>query len=242
MSVSDEFTLDRRQVRRAFERAAPGYDAAAVLQREVGARLLERLELTTLAPARILDLGCGTGQGARALLQHYPKAEVVAADVAFGMLREARHRRNWFRRARLLCADAQALPLKTMSFDLIYCNLVLQWCDDLDRTFLELRRLLRPHSLLLFSSFGPDTLKELRAAWRQVDNFTHVNRFIDMHDMGDALMRAGFVEPVMDVEQVVLTYADTRALMQDLKHIGAHNVTAGRARDRKSTRLNSSHH
>lgn len=226
----DEFSLDRGKLRASFERAADSYDACAVLQREVGARLLERLELTAIEPRHILDLGCGTGVHLQALQHHYPRARLLAADFSFNMLTRARRRRGWWRRQPLVCADVQRLPFAAGSFDFIYCNLVLQWCEDLDLAFSELRRILAPHGLLLFSSFGPDTLKELRAAWREVDGYTHVNRFIDMHDIGDALIRARFVEPVMDVEQLTLTYADLRALMRDLKSIGAHNVTAGRSR------------
>ena len=226
----DEFALDRRQLRAAFERAAHAYDAAAVLQREVGVRLLERLELTTLKPSRVLDLGCGTGNHLPALHRRYPKAQVLGADFAMNMLAVARRSQGWFRRVPLVCADALRLPFAAGSFDLVYCNLMLQWCDDLDLALAEARRVVAPHGLLLFTTFGPDTLKELRAAWREVDGFIHVNRFIDMHDIGDALIRAGFAEPVMDVEQLTLTYADVRALMRDLKSIGAHNVTAGRPR------------
>ncbi len=226
----DEFSLDRRQLRAAFERAADGYDAVAVLQREVGARLLERLELTTLQPARILDLGCGTGRHLEALRQHYPKAKIIGADMAMHMLAAAHRGQGWFRRRPLVCADALQLPFAATCFDLVYCNLMLQWCDDLDRTFAELRRTVKPHGLLLFTTFGPDSLKELRAAWRDVDAFNHVTRFTDMHDIGDALIRAGFVEPVMDVEHLTVTYKDVHGLMTDLKAIGAHNVTAGRPR------------
>lgn len=226
----DEFTLDRQQLRAAFERAARGYDAAAALQQEVARRLLERLELTTIRPARVLDLGCGTGRSLRELRRRYPRARLVAADFAFNMLLAVRRRLGFWRRVPLTCADALHLPFAAGAFDLVYCNLVLQWCDDLDQALAELRRTLAPHALLLFSSFGPDTLKELRAAWREVDDFNHVNRFIDMHDVGDALIRAGFVEPVMDVENLTLTYANVQALAQDLKTIGAHNVTAGRPR------------
>lgn len=226
----DEFSLDRQQLRAAFERAARGYDAAAALQQEVAGRLLERLELTTIRPTRMLDLGCGTGGNLRALQRRYPQARLFACDLALNMLLAARRRLGFWRRVPLACADALHLPFAAGAFDLIYCNLVLQWCDDLDRALVELRRTLAPHALLLFSSFGPDTLKELRAAWRAVDGFNHVNRFIDMHDVGDALIRAGFVEPVMDVERLTLTYTNVQALARDLKAVGAHNVTAGRPR------------
>lgn len=226
----DEFTLDRRQLRAAFERAAASYDSSAVLQREVAARLLERLDLTTISPARILDLGCGTGANLPILRRRYPKARLFGADLALNMLMAARRRSGWWRQVPLACADVLRLPFAAGSFDFVYCNLVLQWCDDLDQAFGELRRIVAPHGLLLFSTYGPDTLKELRAAWREVDAFNHVNRFIDMHDIGDALIRAGFAEPVMDVETLTLTYADLPALTRDLKALGARNLTAGRPR------------
>ena len=121
------------------------------------------------------------------------------------------------------------MPLADASVDVVYSNLMLQWCDDLDALFAEFRRVLKPRGLLTFSTFGPDTLKELRAAWASVDGHTHVHRFIDMHDIGDALVRAGLSEPVLDVERFTLTYEDVQALMRDLKAIGAHNAAAGRA-------------
>jgi len=224
----DPFSLDRRRVRASFDAAASGYDAVAVIQAEVRARLLERLELFRITPRRILDAGCGTGHSARALLRHYRRADLVALDLAPGMLRAARTQRPWRRRLDPVCGDATALPLDDGSVDLVFSNLMLQWCDTPDQVFAEFRRVLRPGGLLLFTSFGPDTLKELRAAWGAADGHTHVSRFIDMHDLGDALMRTGFGEPVMDMEQLTLTYPDVRSLMRDLKTMGARNATAGR--------------
>jgi malonyl-CoA O-methyltransferase len=122
------------------------------------------------------------------------------------------------------------LPFPDASVDVAVSNLMLQWCDDLDVAFAEIRRVLKPDGFFSFTTFGPDTLRELRAAWATVDDYTHVNTFIDMHDIGDALGRAGLTEPVLDVERVTLTYSDVLALMRDLKVIGAHNVTAGRLR------------
>jgi malonyl-CoA O-methyltransferase len=231
VNAADEFSLESARVGASFDRAARDYDAAAFLQKEVGERLLERLELTTLKPERIVDIGCGTGRPTRLLVKRYPEAEVIGADLAPGMLRMAAKRQPWIGKgAKFVCAEASKLPIADASCDLLYASLLLQWCEDLDATLLEWRRLLRPHGLLLFSTLGPDTLKELRAAWSEVDEFNHVNRFLDMHDVGDALIRAGFVEPVMDVEHMILTYEDAPALMRDLKSIGAHNVTAGRRR------------
>ena len=229
--------IDKASVRRSFDRAAPRYDAAAVLQREIGGRLLERLDYCRLAPKTILDLGCGTGQAIGALMRRYPKARVIALDFAFGMLRLARRRGTWLNRPRVVCADAEVLPLADGCVDLIVSNATLQWCNDLDRTFSDLLRVLRPGGLLMFSSFGPDTLKELRAAWAAADGqrpgHVHVSPFADMHDVGDALVRARFADPVMDAEHLTLTYPGLRDLMRDLKGIGAHN--AGRDRPRGLT-------
>lgn len=226
----DPFRLDTPRVRAAFHRAAADYDAVALIQAEIRSRLLERLELFRIAPRRMLDAGCGTGHAARALLQRYRSAALVALDLAPGMLRATQARRPWLRRLDAVCADAAAVPLVDGSVDLVFSNLMLQWCNEPDRVFAEFRRVLRPGGLLLFTTFGPDTLKELRAAWGAADGHTHVSRFIDMHDLGDALVRAGLGEPVMDMEHLTLTYPDVRGLMRDLKTMGAHNATAGRSR------------
>jgi malonyl-CoA O-methyltransferase len=226
----DPFTLEPRAIRASFDAAAGDYDAVAVIQAEVRRRLLERLELFRIRPQRILDVGCGTGHGARALLQHYRRAGLVALDLAPGMLRATRSRRPWLRRLDVVCGDAAALPLADASIDLVFSNLMLQWCNEPDRVFAEFRRVLRPGGLALFTTFGPDTLKELRAAWGAADGHTHVSRFIDMHDLGDALLRAGLAEPVMDMEHLALTYPDVRSLMRDLKTMGARNATSGRSR------------
>jgi malonyl-CoA O-methyltransferase len=235
VNAADEFSLEPSAVGASFDRAARDYDAAAFLQKEVGERLLERLDLMANVPVRVLDVGCGTGRPTRELQKRYPKAEIIGADLAPGMLKMAAKKQPLLsvwrgKGARFVCAEASQLPFADASCELIYASLILQWCEDLDATLLEWRRLLKPHGLLLFSTLGPDTLKELRAAWSSVDGYNHVNRFLDMHDVGDALIRAGFVEPVMDVEHITLTYEHATGLMRDLKSIGAHNVTAGRRR------------
>ncbi len=225
--------VDKRLLRRAFERAAAGYDAAAVLQHEVCRRMLARLDYVKLAPAAILDAGCGTGNVIAALRARYPGAALYALDIAPGMVRRACTRMSWWSRARgrgvvPVCGDIERLPLRTGCANMVWSNLALQWVNEPPRAFAELRRVLAPGGLLMFSTFGPDTLKELRAAYRGTDRYTHVNQFIDMHDLGDMLGHAGFAGPVMDMEYITLTYADVRALMRDLKAIGAHNVTSGR--------------
>jgi len=228
--IPDEFRLDGREVRRSFGRAAHDYDAAAVLQAQVRKELLDRLDLVRIEPTVVLDLGAGTGHASVALKRRYRSSQVVALDLAEGMLQEAERRQTLLRRFRRVCADATALPVRSGSVDMVFSNLMLQWCDDPDRVFGECRRVLKPGGLLTLATFGPDTLVELRRAWAAADGRTHVNRFIDMHDLGDALVRSGFAEPVMDVERYTLTYLEVRDLMRDLKSIGAHNANAGRPR------------
>lgn len=231
--------LDTRWARRSFDRAGASYDAAAVLQREVRGILLQRLELMDIKPRMVVDAGAGTGHASRFLAGRYPKARVIAVDSAFGMLRQARRQRSWLRRFGRVCADAGQMPFADASVDLILSNLMLQWCDP-DLIFPEFRRVLAPNGLLSFSSFGPDTLRELRSAWSCVDGHEHVNRFVDMHDVGDALIRAGFAAPVLDVDRHTLEYSSVRELMADLKAIGAHNAAAHRPRGLTSPRrLNS---
>jgi malonyl-CoA O-methyltransferase len=226
----DAFRLDRLAARTSFDRASAGYEAAAGLQARVSAELLERLAAFDFAPRVVLDLGSGTGRVTRELKRRYPRALVIALDIAPGMLREARRNQPLWRRFARVCADALRLPLKPASVDLVYSSLMLQWCEPLEQALGEVRRVLKATGFFAFSTFGPDTLKELRAAWAQADGHTHVNRFIDMHDIGQTLVRAGLAEPVLDVDRIELAYPDTLALMRDLKAIGAHNVTAGRPR------------
>jgi malonyl-CoA O-methyltransferase len=227
--------LDKRLVRLSFERAATSYDQAAVLQREVAQRMFERLDYVKLTPRVVLDAGAGTGFGLRLLARRYPRARLVALDLAHGMLRRARRSLPWWRRlsSRLrptcVCGDVECLPLKSAAVDLVWSNLTLQWVNRPDAAFREFRRVLTPGGLLMFTTFGPDTLKELRAAFAGVDGFSHVNRFVDMHDLGDMLIEAGFAAPVMDMEMVTLTYGEVGDLLRELKALGAHNVTAGRA-------------
>jgi malonyl-CoA O-methyltransferase len=224
------FRLERRRVRASFERASAGYESAATLQASVATELLERLQGFGLTPGTLLDLGAGTGRLTRELKRRYRAALVVALDLAPGMLAVARrHLRPW-RRFERVCGDALQLPLRDASVDVIVSNLMLQWCQPLDAALAEVRRVLKPAGLLAFSTFGADTLWELRGAWAQADGYTHVNHFSDLHEVGDALVRAGLVEPVLDVDRIEVGYPDVLALMRDLKAIGAHNVTAGRPR------------
>jgi malonyl-CoA O-methyltransferase len=245
----DPLRLDPKSVRRTFERAAATYDAAAALQHEVGQRMAERLSLVKLQPAAILDAGCGTGDALAELRTRFPAAFIVGLDLAYAMLATARRRaaagiasersllaRLFGPRAAaggepaLACADMCRLPLAAGSLDLVWSNLTLQWINDPAIAFAEFHRALRVGGLLTFTTFGPDTLLELRAAFSGVDRATHVSRFIDMHDLGDMLVHTGFADPVMDMEKLTLTYADATTMMRELKAIGAHNATIGRPR------------
>lgn len=234
--MTDAFLIDKSRVRRSFERAAKSYDQVAVLQRAVADRMAERLQFIRHQPSVILDAGCGTGYARPLLKGYYADARLISLDLALGMLHVARGARPWWQKllpvqsaaSEYICGDLEALPLQSGSVDMLWSSLALQWCNDLDATFSGMRRVLAPNGLLMFSTFGPDTLRELRQAFSQIDGYSHVSRFQDMHDIGDALMRAGFAEPVMDMEHFTLTYDSTSSLMRDLKALGAHNATHGR--------------
>ncbi len=243
--MSNPSLLDKHEIARSFGRAAEHYDAHAVLQREVTSRLAERLGLFKFTPARILDAGCGTGHGLALLKTAYPDAELIALDLALPMLEVARGKTssgNWLERLRRrfapnaanlmqhLCGDMERLPLKTSSVPMLWSSLALQWANDTEACLREWHRVIAPNGLLVFATFGPDTLKELRQAFARMDGGSHVSRFTDMHDIGDMLVHAGFQHPVMEMEVLTLTYADLKSLMRDLKGMGAHNAAASRAR------------
>ena len=221
--------FDRRHVRRAFSRAASSYDAAAALQREVQKRLLESLDyLDDRTPQVVLDVGSGPAHASAAMKKRWPKAQVIALDLAEPMLREAKKQAGWWRPFSRVCADAQALPLQDQSVDVIFCNLCLQWVDDLPAVFAGFRRVLKPGGLLLCSTFGPDTLVELNEAFAAADDIPHVSRFPAIAQFGDALMMAGFRDPVLDRDLFTLTYDDLPALMRELRAIGATNAMRSR--------------
>lgn len=221
------YQRDQALLRRNFNRAARGYDQVAALQRVVGERLLERLDPIKLSPRRIIDLGAGTGRLAAQLARRYGEAEVAQLDLAFNMLVESRRRKPLTRR-HFLCADAEGMPLIDACAEFVFSNLMLQWASRLDRALAEARRVLKPEGLILFSTLGPGSLAELRESWARVDDRVHVNAFIDMHDVGDALIRAGFADPVMETEGFTLLYDDGKALMRELQQLGAGNVNQGR--------------
>ena len=225
--------IDRHAMRAAFEKAASSYDTSAVLQQEVANRLVERMEYMSMKPRCILDAGSGTGFVSQLLAERFPKAKITALDLAFNMLTKAKSKRSfkqrWNKQFRYVNAEVESLPFADASVELIISGLTLQWCQDLPKVFKEFKRVLAPGGLLLFSSFGPDTLTELRQSWAEVDDLAHVNAFADLHDVGDALVQTGFLDPVMDMEMLTVTYKDVKTVMKDLKQIGAHNVMQGRS-------------
>ncbi|MDR7100130.1 malonyl-CoA O-methyltransferase [Lysobacter niabensis] len=238
--------FDHRQVRRAFSRAAHHYDDAAGLQREVGARLLESLDYfderaqretpggKARTPQVVLDVGCGPGHATAQMQQRWPKAQVLALDLALPMLRETQHNAGGWRpfkqRPQALCADARALPLADGCVDVLFSNLCLQWVEDLPAVFAGFRRVLKPDGLMVLSTFGPDTLWELREAFGHADSAPHVSPFASIAQFGDALIAAGFKDPVLDRDEFHLQHSTLGDLMRELRTLGATNALSTRRR------------
>jgi malonyl-CoA O-methyltransferase len=234
--MRDPILLDKRRICRNFARAAPGYDEAAVLSREVCARMLERLDLVKLTPSRILDVGSGTGASARATARRYPQAWVGALDFCLAALRLQCRAGLWSEVLRVargraaincVCADFERLPVGGGAVDLVVSNLALHWSDAPEAALAEMQRVLRGGGLLMFTTLGPDTLRELVTASADVRGRSPVHRFVDMHDLGDMLIRSGFADPVMDMEYITLTYARVDDLFRDLRASGAMSARAG---------------
>lgn len=224
--------FDHRQLRRSFGRAAAGYAEVAVLQREVESRLLEQLEvLGETRPLRVLDIGSGPGRASGAMKGRWPKSDVIALDIALPMLRQVgKHTRFW-RPVKAICAEASHLPLADASVDLVFSSLCLQWVPDLPQALAEFRRVLRPEGLLLFSTFGPDTLVELREAYLQAgERYPPLSPFAAIQQVGDALVAAGFRNPVLERDLFDLHYAQVMDLLRELRAIGAGDARVQRPR------------
>lgn len=226
--ASPAASLVSRDVTRRFDRAASGFDDADFVHRVTFAGLLERLQPVDIQPRRVLDLGCASGRGSSRLLRHYRKSRVIGLDASASMLREAGKRRALFRKPALLRADARNIPLRDGSVELVFANMVLPFVDDLAACFAEVARVLRKGGVFAFATVGPDSLSELRAAWQAIDDGRHVCDFPDMHDVGDAIVRAGLRDPVLDVDHLTVTYDNTGALFRDLTRAGARNCLHGR--------------
>lgn len=230
MSLDRNDPIDRRALRRRFDKAAAGFDDADFVHANTRQGLFDRLEPIVIDTAIVVDLGCATGAALEPLRKRFRGAEVIAVDLSSEMLTRCRARGGWFKKIRSVQADATTLPFAAHSIDVVFANLLLPWIADPATLAREVARVLRKDGIFAFSTLGPDSLLELRRAWASVDGGEHVNRFLDMHDLGDALVRAGLGDPVLDVERLSVTWGDARALFKDLTAIGARNCLAERAR------------
>ena len=216
------------EIRKSFDNAAASYEKAAIVQNEIGKRLLERLDYIKIDPARILDLGSGAGQFSRALKKRYPKAQILSLDLSFAMLKQSKSQQALWRKWPLVCGSMEALPFADKSFDLVFSNQVIHWAEDIPALAQEILRVMQVDGCLMMSTLGPDTFQELRQSYAAIDNFVHTNSFMDMHDLGDILQQAQFVDPVIDMEKIMVRYPSVTAVLQALKAQGVRNMHANR--------------
>lgn len=231
--------IDLNRVRQLFSQPKKR-NADDFIQREIASRMLERLELIRLDPKHILDAGCGRGADLTALQKKYSAAHIIGIDVAQPLLQQAltTTSRHWFSswlskknnavNDHFINGDFGCLPLPDLSVDLVWSNLALHWHPEPDQVFNEWRRVLRTNGLLMFSCFGPDSLKELRHAFAGLDQTPHTLPFIDMHDFGDMLINAGFATPVMDMEIITLTYTSVEQLLAEVRSLGGNPLRTRR--------------
>lgn len=218
--------LDKAKIKQSFAAASVTYDNAAALQRTVGKALLGTIDAESLTTGTLLDLGCGTGFLTSELLAH--TQSIIALDIALPMLRVMRGKLLGKSNVSYLCADAEQLPLTEQIVDVVFSNLALQWCVNIGAVFTDIKRILKPGGRLVFSIFGPQTLQELKAAWAEVDDYNHVNEFYSEQQLTRFLQLAGYTRIKVETKLYTLSYDSVLTLMKELKHIGAHNVIAGR--------------
>jgi malonyl-CoA O-methyltransferase len=229
MNSAAQFSaLRSSDVRRRFDRAAANFEEFDFVHTATRDGLLARLDPMVVEAKTVVDLGCATGSACKPLAKRFRRAQIIALDLSVRMLEQVRHKQSWFTRFSLLHANANAIPLADQSVDVVFANQLLPWIDDSAMVLGEIARILRKNGLFLFSSLGPDSLSELRQAWQSADSGVHVNHFPDMHDLGDAAVRAGLTDPVLDVDRLSVTYQDAGALFRDLTGCGARNCLANR--------------
>ena len=216
------------EISKSFNKVADHYEQAAIVQNEIGKRLLERLEYIRLNPRWILDLGCGGGNFSQQLQKYYPKARIVSLDLALQMLQQVKKRQRWWRKWPLVCADMHQLPFATGTFDLIFSNQVLHWSSDIPAVLKELARIMNVNACLMFSTLGPDTFREIRETYAKIDSHAHINEFTDMHDLGDYMLKANLLDPVVDMEYLHVHYSSIEKLMNSLKSQGVKNIHSRR--------------
>jgi malonyl-CoA O-methyltransferase len=222
--------LHLRDIRRRFDRAASRFHDADFVHAQTRDGILARLDPLLLDARSILDLGSATGATGRMLRQRFRRAQVVALDLSHEMLVEARRKKAWLSRSSMVQADAARLPFADGAFDLVVANQLLPWAPDPQPIFVEVARVLKEGGVFAFATLGPDSLREIERAWASVDNAAHVNRFPDMHDIGDGLVRAGLSDPVLDIDRLAVSYSSPDRLFADLTAAGARNTLADRAR------------
>ncbi len=220
--------LTKNKIKQSFETASSEYDSVALLQRTVGKRLLETVG-TIDQYDTIVDIGCGTGSLINELTgqQAQSSAQVIALDIALPMLQIARNKLNNNALVSFLCADAECLPFKSQSADLLISNLAFQWCGNLEKTFADIKRIMKPEGRFAFTTFGAGTLHELKSAWQAVDDYVHVNIFYDEPQLMALLQQAGFQQIKLETHTYISTYESVWDLMAELKQLGAHTVIAG---------------
>ena len=220
--------LNPRHIRRRFERAADSFDGADFVHEKTRDGLLSRLEPLIVEATTVVDLGSATGAAHRPLGKRFGRPRLISIDVAHRMLVKARAKKAWLSKTAFVQAGAAALPLADESVDVVFSNLLLPWIDDPDAVFREVARVLRKGGVFAFATLGPDSLQEIRRAWAGIDDGAHVNRFPDMHDIGDALVGAGLRDPVLDVDRLSVSYRSSRRLFADLSAVGARNAARRR--------------
>jgi malonyl-CoA O-methyltransferase len=212
------------EIRKAFDKAAEDYETRAVIQNEIGERLFERLEYIKIAPKTILDLGSGSGRFSQLLQKRYPKATLVSLDLSPQMLLHSRKKQGWLSKWPLVCANMNALPFANGSFDLVFSNQAVHWSEDLPQLLEEIMRVMNIGGCLLLSTLGPDTFKEMRDVFSQIDNYSHTNTFLDMHDLGDIMLKAKCLDPVIDMEMLSVHYSTISDLLHSIKAQGVRNI------------------
>ncbi|MDJ0926337.1 MAG: methyltransferase domain-containing protein [Gammaproteobacteria bacterium] len=213
------------RLRRRHRQAAGSFRDGEFFHREARTRLLDRLELIDLQPARCLDLGAGPLLAVAGLRQRFPQATLLAADHAIEMLRDVDPETRPVAR---ICAAGEQLPLSDRSIDLVFSNLMLAYCRDPRPVLAEIHRVLASPGLFTFATLGPGSFQQLRAAWAAADRYTHCPPHPDMHDLGDLLVHSGFAEPVLDTETLTVTYPDLQRLHADLRAVGSVNHSEAR--------------
>lgn len=224
-------------VRQNFDRVAAGFDAHDFLYNKINQRQIKRLDVISIEPKRILDCGCGTGQGTQLLFKRFKKAEIVSIDLSKNMLQQSKAKKRWRQNNLFAQANTELLPFKNNSFDFVYSNLMLHWCNDLNKVFSEWQRVLKPNGLLMFTVFGPDTLQELRIAMQKIMPEQALHSFVDIHDLGDALIKNRMVDPVMDVDNIKMEYNSAEDFLKDLHALGGRNLNSARVKTLKTSRF-----